>query len=148
MKNLLSISILFCSILGYSQDIHSVVSSAGESFSNTEMQLDYVIGELAVQEVSSSSASVQQGFLQSKDILLSSFSKEELLELGLFPNPSTSGAINISTSHEITKVEVTNLLGKKETFEKSTVVYTRLKGVLVVKVWTTHGVAVKKIEVL
>lgn len=149
MRDFLFTFAFFYGFLAYAQEPHSVIGSAGESVSGAGLTLDYVIGELAVQELNSSDGTIQQGFLQSKNIILSTVSRGELLELGLFPNPNTTGRIQIATAHQVIRVEVSDVLGNQETFHQNQLLIdTQLKGLLVVKVWTTHGVAFQKIEVL
>lgn len=66
--------------------------------------------------------------------------------LSVFPNPSSTGTLNIQSSAQLNKVEVIGVNGVVETFTTS-VFTTSQKGLLVVRMYTDKGIVTEKVLV-
>lgn len=96
-----------------------VLSSSGNFFKNTNAQIEFTIGELAV-ETYKNNGYLTQGFIQGSSVLLTSVNNHESSNLSQFiffyPNP-TNDNINIELPifYEGSYLEfiVTDLLGKE-----------------------------------
>jgi hypothetical protein len=66
--------------------------------------------------------------------------------LSVFPNPSSTGTLNIQSSAQLNKVEVIGVNGVVETYTTS-VFTTSQKGLLVVRMYTDKGIVTEKVLV-
>lgn len=125
-----------------------LVSTTGNSISNSTFMLDYSIGEIAVTTISSPSNYLTQGLLQSTFVSVTTGilpSTSSYIEL--YPNPSiqTEG-FKVNTTETIEKVTVTNSVGQVEYFYSNDIKPT-FKGLLIVSVKTNEGYYTSKIIV-
>jgi len=125
-----------------------LVSTTGNSISNSTFMLDYSIGEIAVTTISSPSNYLTQGLLQSTFVSVTTGilpSTSSYIEL--YPNPSiqTEG-FKVNTTEIIEKVTVTNSVGQVEYFYSNDIKPT-FKGLLIVSVKTNEGYYTSKIIV-
>lgn len=72
----------------------TVINSSGSSLANTEISLDYNLGEIAVNSYSTSEIIITEGFLKGVFPEITGFSGLERFNLKFFPNP-TSKLLNV-----------------------------------------------------
>jgi hypothetical protein len=75
----------------YSQSTSpQIVSTAGETFQGTSIQIDWTLGELAITTMQSSSFQITQGFHQPNYILTSLDELPEAIgQIKIYPNPTS-----------------------------------------------------------
>lgn len=92
---LLVIFIFSTDLLAQSVD-NSVINSSGSTLSNSEIILDFSLGELAVNQYDEMEITVSEGFLNGYNSgVINSIENFELFEMTVYPNPS-SRVLNIS----------------------------------------------------
>ncbi len=112
MKNFVLILVmLFTSMLAAQTIDKFSIDSGGDNVASGDLKLLFTIGEVNVQELSNGNISVSAGFITSPFSTLS-LDDEVLHNLTIYPNPAIS-SIFISSSLELQKVELYNILGKK-----------------------------------
>lgn len=94
-KSLLFTLSLFINYCGYSQSISpQVIATAGDHFSNTQVQLSWTIGEPIIETSVSNTSVLTQGFQQTNLTITSVEDFAQELKINIFPNPA-SDIINI-----------------------------------------------------
>ena len=153
MKHILfNIGIFFLSTLSFSQSIEKFsIDSGGASASAGGIQILYTIGEVNVQEYSTSTLSVSEGFINSYDSSTLAIDDFEISDnsIIMYPNP-TAEFINISSNQAVEKVEIFDLLGKEvlNTTVTNEIKITHLPtGMYLVKVYAEKGTITKKIVI-
>ena len=120
---LLGIGILIAGFV-YAQSVApELISSAGEHYEGTSYQLDWSIGEIAVETYTGTSYILTQGFHQNT-YTVSAVKKLKFdnVEITAYPNPTTD-FITIENSDKLQKeltVEVVDIQGKIYLIEKYT----------------------------
>tara|TARA_R110002049_G_scaffold275213_1_gene453244 strand:- start:36174 stop:36644 length:471 start_codon:yes stop_codon:yes gene_type:complete len=117
MKSLLLITILIMLITLplSSQSIEKFsIDSGGASTTVNGIQIVYTTGEVVVQEISTSTISVSEGFINPSTNSALSIEDNPFSQFNItiYPNP-TKQYINISTDLELTKIELYDVLGKQ-----------------------------------
>lgn len=109
-KNYLLFLVIISFFKGYGQ---FVVSNSGSSFVNSNIKLDYTIGEVLTSTLDNNGYLVTQGFHQISWSILSSNNILNEVNIKIFPNP-TSDYLNICSeiSSDIL-VEIFNVNGQK-----------------------------------
>lgn len=81
----------FYSIASIGQDISpKILSSSGETFQGTSMQLDWTLGELLIETIKNDSFQISQGYHQPNFIFTPIEElPEEIGTINIFPNPSS-----------------------------------------------------------
>lgn len=95
---------LIISGFAYGQTIQNyVIGSAGKTFSESDLNLDFTIGEAVIQQFDSGEV-LHQGFHQVNINLIVTSVKTPpwAYEVNVFPNPS-SGIVHIETSEDLTE---------------------------------------------
>ena len=87
-KTILSLS-LFCSAFSFAQLSISrdVIATSGSEISNSNLQINFTIGETFTSTLSSTNNTLSMGFQQG-DLFVASTPEKEQEELTLFPNPA------------------------------------------------------------
>lgn len=90
-----------------------LVSVAGESFKNTNYQLDWSIGECITATHSAGDYVITQGLHQGSYVITSVEDLAQDINISVYPNPTTD-LINLTSSQNLTglAVIVTNINGK------------------------------------
>lgn len=70
-----------------------VLGSAGSSFENTSLQVDYTVGETVIQSGSSGSYTISQGFQQNNTNTTAIGEKQLNVDFVLYPNPAQDQVI-------------------------------------------------------
>ncbi len=87
---LLAMLILACIFVKGQTTLLQLVSTSGESFKNTNYQLDWSIGEILTETHASPQNSLTQGFHQGKYIITAFDQINDLrFEISAYPNPAT-----------------------------------------------------------
>lgn len=90
-----------------------LVSSAGETYQNTKYQLEWSIGEIAVETLEGESRMLTQGFHQGPLEISTLINNTDFdINMTVYPNP-TSNYIHLTTESVVhnLKVNITNLNG-------------------------------------
>ncbi len=85
MKTIISILILNLSVAYISAQ--EVISNGGDSFSNGTVQMDFTLGELAIETISSN-VQLTQGFHQGVSSI-TSINENNLISYEVYPNPTS-----------------------------------------------------------
>ena len=93
-KNTIVLFSLFSAATVYAQE---VVSTQGESYSNTSVNIDFTIGEIVINTGTDGTNDLTQGFHQTNWNFLGVEDFAPDYEASIFPNP-TSDVLNIKTS--------------------------------------------------
>jgi hypothetical protein len=149
MKTIIVLLISFVSVATHAQTIEGqLIQTTGNSIANSSFSLDYSIGEIAIETISSPSNYLTQGVLQptivsvSTGIVVSSSSY-----IHVYPNPTTAvEGFKINTEDKIEKITVMNTLGQVEYFYSNDIQPT-FKGLLILYIKTDQGSYTSKIEV-
>ena len=111
-KAILILSFAFSLLISSQSHAQSVVSSQGESFTNTEGSIDYTLGEVIIFTGEGGSNDLTQGFHQSS-ISTNSIIDHPEIELEIYPNPS-SDFLSIRTDDwENVECAIYDVLGKE-----------------------------------
>ena len=88
--------ILLATLTAVSQNNQYVISATGNHFENSNLKIDYTVGETVISTISNDNIILTQGFHQPK-YEITSIEKSEYLNIKfkLFPNP-TSDVLNIA----------------------------------------------------
>jgi hypothetical protein len=108
------IFLFFLSIPSFGQnEIIQVISPAGGNGSNSNMSMDWSLGQIAVSTLVSDQAILTQGLLQ-EDILITQIgpSSEKLPEIKIYPNPTAGDLIIIISDNMSLIYNLTDLNGK------------------------------------
>ena len=109
-KNYLLFLVVISFFKGYGQ---FVVSSSGSSFINSNIKLDYTLGEVLISTLDNNGYLVTQGFHQTSWSILSSNNILKEVDIKIFPNP-TSDYLNVcSDISSVILVEIFNVNGQK-----------------------------------
>jgi len=94
----------------YSQSLSpEIVSTAGETFQGTSIQIDWTLGELAITTIQNSTLQITQGFHQPNYIVTNVDElPQKIGEINVFPNP-TSDWLEITFSFNQMKEVYTRL---------------------------------------
>jgi len=92
-KNILLVLSLLISVCATAQE---VVSTQGDSYSNTSGSIDFTVGEVVINTGTDGSNSITQGFHQSNWSLVGVVDHDLSYEAIIFPNP-TEDILNIRT---------------------------------------------------
>ena len=114
MKRLFTILMLLIVIPIASQTIEKFsIDSGGASTIVDNIQILYTIGEVVVQEISTPTISISEGFINPDYNAALSIDDHQLSNsnISIYPNP-TNQFINISTDIPLTKVELFDVLGR------------------------------------
>ena len=95
LKLLAQLMFSFLSIVAVSAQV--VVSTQGDSYTNSNGKLDFTIGEVVIESASNSTGKLTQGFHQSKWTVTAIEENTLNFEANVFPNPMAS-VLNILTS--------------------------------------------------
>ena len=107
----LLILVMLCSFQSFSQTIvKSSIDSGGLSFTNSETQLIYTIGEVVVNEVSAGDIELSEGFISNDKELLSLNDVTLLERIRVYPNPTTGVLFINDYSEKLTNVELYTVL--------------------------------------
>tara|TARA_R110002050_G_scaffold147017_1_gene272630 strand:+ start:8875 stop:9348 length:474 start_codon:yes stop_codon:yes gene_type:complete len=112
MKKTLLISgqLLFCVATTSAQE---VVSTLGESYSNSSGGIEFTVGELMISTYQNGSNGLTQGFHQTKLIVSSTADFTSSFEVRIFPNPVMYHLnINLTEAHNGYRVEMLDINGK------------------------------------
>jgi hypothetical protein len=111
---LLFLVIWTCNVSGQSLN-PEIVSSAGETYQGSSMQIDWTLGELSIVTIQNASKQITQGFHQPIYTITSvNELPQELGEVNVYPNP-TSGIIMIKINLDNTqnvRVQLIDFNGK------------------------------------
>lgn len=66
----------------------SLLTTAGDSFQNETIQLDWSIGELAIETISSANIILTQGLHQAEIEVITNI-EEDLISISIYPNPAS-----------------------------------------------------------
>lgn len=117
MKQLIAIFFLIISINAFSQSISpELITTSGDNFKNSNVELDWSIGEIMIETYSNTENSLTQGFHQSKYDVTTSVDEISGIDfkIKIFPNP-TSDLINLQIVGNINQnltYELIDLQGK------------------------------------
>ena len=89
----------------------SLISSSGDHFTGSSIQLSWTIGESVSETYSGTNAQLTQGFHQTNILITSITNKENGCSITAFPNPTTSEVTISTTSND--EVLVYSLLDNK-----------------------------------
>lgn len=108
-KVLTMLIVNFCIINGYSQSLSpKILSTAGDSFQGTSIQLDWTLGELAITNIANNSYQITQGFHQPYYIITSIDKlSEDFGEIKVYPNPTTNWIKLDASFEQICNVRLT-----------------------------------------
>lgn len=123
------------------------IDSGGQSVSNGGINLLYSIGETHVREINTGNIWLSEGFINSFDSTTLGVSEYEIATVKIYPNP-TSGAINVSTNLEISKLELFDVTGKSILVNKSTKILklnTLHSGTYFLRIHTLNRIFTKKV---
>ena len=98
IARLLGVLILFTSFSGYSQSVHSIINSSGNSFKKDHLSLEWSIGEMSLintMQATDGSQIITNGFLQPFVMTYIPGPSFDLGEVRILPNP-TRGKIEIN----------------------------------------------------
>jgi hypothetical protein len=108
------IFLFFLSVPSYGQnEIIQAISPAGGNGSNSNISLDWSLGQIAVSTLVSDQAILTQGLLQ-EDILITQIgpSSEKLPEIKIYPNPTAGDLIIFISDNMPLKYNLTDLNGR------------------------------------
>jgi len=114
-------SVLFYCIMSAQSPSFQLVSSSGDSFSNSNYQLNWSIGELQTESFTSSELSLTQGFHQGNFTITAVNQVEGLqFDITAYPNPASDFIILKVENFEIENLNfcITNMQGEKLQVEK------------------------------
>lgn len=117
MKQLIAIFFSIISINAFSQSISpELITTSGDNFKNSNVELDWSIGEIMIETYSNTENSLTQGFHQSKYDVTTSVDEISGIDfkIKIFPNP-TSDLINLQIIGNINQnltYELIDLQGK------------------------------------
>lgn len=115
MKTLSTLLVAFLFVSsGYGQTIsNEVVSSAGETQSNSTVQVDFSIGESAIETIANSSNTLTQGFHQTQFLYIDLNQIEDSIKVVSYPNPVINELnIEILDNSEIFDLHIYSMDGK------------------------------------
>ncbi len=103
---------LLSTLLSHSQE---AVTTSGGNYSNSQVSLDYTVGELVINTVGNSQVTITQGFHQSFSEAMEVLEVADLaLEMDVFPNPTQSIiTIQIKNFEEEVFFQLFNLQGQQ-----------------------------------
>lgn len=111
---LLFTAIWICNVNAQSSS-PEIVSSAGETYQGSSMQIDWTLGELAITTIQNSSQQITQGFHQPYYTITSvSELPQEIGEIKVYPNP-TSDRIEMKLNFDQSRtvnIQLIDLSGK------------------------------------
>lgn len=112
-----NILLLFCCFIFYNVcNAQQVFSTAGKSVSNSNLKLDYTIGEPIILTKSNGTTTLTQGFHQPNYQFVTKVSKslKDIVEIKIFPNPTNEFVqIEISKMNNLNLVyDIIDLTGK------------------------------------
>ncbi len=112
MKYLILSSFIFLSWWAQSQKISPVLVSSSGGYNKTEnVSLHWAIGELAVSNYQNSSIKLNEGFFQGK-VYISSSENTSLLNVTIYPNPTTNILYLFDPENQVQHVSLTDLNGR------------------------------------
>ncbi|TWO32036.1 T9SS type A sorting domain-containing protein [Seonamhaeicola sediminis] len=150
MKIITSFSI--CFLLWFSGNAQTIekfsIDSGGASETNGNIQLLYTIGETHVQEVSTGTIILSEGFINPETSTTLAYEDGIKFSTKVFPNPATS-FLTIKSAMPLLKVEFYDILGKQAfivTSELNRIDVSKLsKGIYLLKIETDKGNINKKV---
>ncbi len=92
---------ILCLVLLINIDAQEVISNAGNSFSNNNLEISWTLGETIIKTEQSSENQITQGFHQSKIVVTAIEANfQSICNINVFPNP-TSDFLNLNFDKEV-----------------------------------------------